>query len=125
MEIRRGMYGLPQAGILANKLLRKCLGRHGYFEQWVDIAMPVYAIKNLTRYHHPPPLKPQNCPYTPNPIVYGKDNQAPTPGDTSPLLDATGKRCIQQIVGSFLYYARAVDPTILMALSAIAAQRPY
>jgi len=32
MEIRRGMYGLPQAGILANKLLRKRLGRHGYFE---------------------------------------------------------------------------------------------
>jgi hypothetical protein len=85
--------------------------------------MPVYAIKNLTRYNHPPPVKPQHCPYTPNPIVYGKDNQAPTPGDTSPLLDAAGKRRMQQIVGSFLYYARAVDPTILMALSAIAAQQ--
>jgi hypothetical protein len=70
--------------------------------------MPVYAIINLTRYNHPPPLKPQYCPYTPNPIVYGKDNQASTPGDTSPLLDAAGKRRIQQIVGSFLYYARAV-----------------
>jgi hypothetical protein len=85
--------------------------------------MPVYAIKNLTRYNHPPPLKPQHCPHTPNPIVYGKDNQAPTPGNTSPLLDATGKQRIQQIVGSFLYYARAVDPTILMALSAIATQQ--
>ena len=79
--------------------------------------------KNLTRYDHPPPLKPQHCPYTPNPIAYGTDNQATTPGDTSPLLDAAGKRCIQQIVGSFLYYARAVDPTILIALSAIAAQQ--
>jgi len=69
------------------------------------------------------PNKPQYCPYTPNPIAYGKDNQATTPGDTSPLLDATGKRRIQQIVGSFLYYARAVDPTILIALSAIAAQQ--
>jgi hypothetical protein len=68
-------------------------------------------------------LKPQHCPYTPNPIVYGKDNQAPTPGDTSPLLDAAGNQRIQQIVGSFLYYARAVDPTILMALSTIAAQQ--
>ena len=85
--------------------------------------MPVYAIKNLTRYDHPPPLKPQHCPYTPNPIIYGKDNQAPTPGDTSPLLDAAGKRRIQQNVGSFLYYAQAVGPTILMALSAIAAQQ--
>ena len=32
MEIRRGMYGLPQAGILANKLLRKRLKPHGYYE---------------------------------------------------------------------------------------------
>jgi hypothetical protein len=32
MEIRRGMYGLPQAGILANKLLKKRLVRHGYIE---------------------------------------------------------------------------------------------
>ena len=45
------------------------------------------------------------------------------PGDTSPLLDATGKRHIQQTVDSFLYYARAVDPIILMALSAITAQQ--
>jgi len=85
--------------------------------------MPVYTIKNLTRYTHPPPIKPQHCLYTPNPIIYGKDNQAPTPGNTSPLLDATGKRRIQQIVGSFLYYARAVDSTILMALSAIVTQQ--
>ena len=32
MEIIRGMYGLPQAGILANQLLRKRLKPHGYFE---------------------------------------------------------------------------------------------
>ena len=32
MEIRKGMYGLPQAGILANQLLRKRLKPHGYFE---------------------------------------------------------------------------------------------
>ncbi len=33
MEIRKGMYGLPQAGILANKLLKKCLPKHGYIKQ--------------------------------------------------------------------------------------------
>jgi hypothetical protein len=31
MEIRKGMYGLPQAGILANKLLKKRFAKHGYF----------------------------------------------------------------------------------------------
>jgi hypothetical protein len=33
MEIRKGMYGLPQAGILANKLLKLGLAHHGYFKQ--------------------------------------------------------------------------------------------
>ena len=32
MEIQKGMYGLPQAGILANKLLKKRLAKKGYFE---------------------------------------------------------------------------------------------
>jgi hypothetical protein len=33
MKIRKGMHGLSQAGILANKLLKLRLARHGYFEQ--------------------------------------------------------------------------------------------
>ena len=42
------MYGLPQAGILANKLLRKRLARHGYFEQphtpglWKHTPRPIW-----------------------------------------------------------------------------------
>ncbi len=80
-------------------------------------------MKQMTCYAHPAPLKPQHCPYSPNPISYGKDNQAPAPTDDSPLLDAAGKKRIQQIVESFLYYACAVDPTILMALSYIATQQ--
>jgi hypothetical protein len=59
----------------------------------------------------------------PNPIKYGKDNQSPSPLDKSPCLNEAKKKCIQQIIGSFLYYAQAVDPTILMALSEIASQQ--
>jgi hypothetical protein len=59
----------------------------------------------------------------PNPITYGKDNQATTPSNTTPLLNAAGKKCIQQIVGIFLYYAHTVNSTILLALAAIAAQQ--
>jgi hypothetical protein len=33
MDICKGMYGLPQAGILANKLLKKRLAIHGYYQQ--------------------------------------------------------------------------------------------
>ena len=32
MEIHRGMYGLPQAGIIANNLLTKRLEPHGYYQ---------------------------------------------------------------------------------------------
>ena len=31
MEIQMGMYGLPQSGILVNKLLKERLSEHGYF----------------------------------------------------------------------------------------------
>jgi hypothetical protein len=30
VEIQKGMYGLPQAGILAQQLLEQCLNQHGY-----------------------------------------------------------------------------------------------
>jgi len=48
MEIQKGMYGLPQAGILANELLRKRLAKHGYFELphtpglWRHTAHPLW-----------------------------------------------------------------------------------
>jgi hypothetical protein len=47
-------------------------------------------------------------------------NITPDP-DTSELLDANCKCCVQEIVGSLLYYAQAVDNKLLVALSAIAA----
>jgi hypothetical protein len=94
-----------------------------YNKGYIDLSIPKYFLKQLTRYAHPAPLKPQHCPYSPNPIKYGKDNQAPTPTGNSPLINDAGKKQIQQVVGSFLYYARAIDPTILMALSKIATQQ--
>ncbi len=48
MEIQKGMYWLPRAGILANKLLKKWLVHHGYFEQlhtpglWKHVSCPVW-----------------------------------------------------------------------------------
>ncbi len=79
--------------------------------------MAQYVMKQLVKYGHVAPTKPQHCPYLPHAIQYGKDNQALTPSDNSLLLDKASKKRIQQIVGSFLFYAQAVDPTIVMALS--------
>ena len=41
------MYGLPKAGILANKLLKKRLAKYGYFEMphtpglWKHVSRPI------------------------------------------------------------------------------------
>ena len=48
IKIIRTMYGLPQAGILSNKLLRKRLALEGYFELphtpglWKHVCRPVW-----------------------------------------------------------------------------------
>ncbi len=94
-----------------------------YKKHNVDLAIPAYVIKQLTKYSHVASLKPQNCPYAPNPNKYDKDNQSPSLLDQSPCLDDAQKKRAQQTVGSFLYYAQAVDPTILMALLEIAMQQ--
>ncbi len=88
----------------------------------MDLAMPAYVIKQLTKYNVAL-LKPHHYPYSPNTIKYGKDNQLPSPLDKSPHLDKAQKKCVQQIVCSFLYYVQAVGPTILMSLSEIAPQQ--
>ncbi len=59
VEICKGMYGLLQASILANKLLKKQLAKHGYYKQphtpglwkhescptWFNLAVNDFGIK--------------------------------------------------------------------------------
>jgi len=186
VEIRKGMYGLPQAGILANKLLEKRLSHHGYYptkhtpgfwrhktrpisfclvvddfgiqyvgrehahhllaalkenyeitidweatlylgitltwdyiKRTVDLSMPGYVTAALKKFNHPKPARPEHAPYRHVPPQYGKPIQLTDPIDTSPPLQPSGIKFIQQVVGTFLYYARAVDNTMLTALSTL------
>ena len=82
--------------------------------------MPNYVAKTLKKLKHPNPKKPVKAPHTWNVPAYGKQPQL-APIDNSPKLPDNEKKRIQQIVGSFLYYARAIDSTILPALSEISA----
>ncbi len=47
IEVQKCMYGLPQAGILAQNLLEKCLNKHGYFQNkavpglWTRDSRPI------------------------------------------------------------------------------------
>ena len=80
--------------------------------------MPGYVKRALERFQHPPPIKPQYAPHRWSLPTYGKTIQhAPT--DDTPRLDAKGTTRVQSVSGTFLYYGRAVDPTLLCALSDI------
>ena len=59
--------------------------------------------------------------HTTPPVRYGKESQLVSEND-SPSATEKGKKYIQQVLGRFLYYARAIDMTILHALSAIASE---
>ena len=185
VEIRRGMYSLPQAGILAKQQLIRFLGSYGYSpvphtpglwrHQWrpitfclvvddfgikyigkehadhliqclrnhykeieidwtgkrfcgiqlnwnyttrtCDLSMPSYVQQALHKFQHPPPSKPQDSPYHAMVKQYGVKVQLTDPIDTSARLPAHEIKRLQQIIGTFLFYSRAVDPTLLTALS--------
>ena len=85
--------------------------------------MPNYVHKQLIRYKPDPPRRTQYSPYEPKPIHYGKLSDDKLVEPESPLNGQADKKYIQQVVGSFLYYTRAVDLTILLSLSAIAAKQ--
>ena len=190
IRIKRGMYGLPEAGILANKLLKERLSKSGYYEcqytpglykhvwrpimfslvvddfgvkcqgiqhakhlktaleqhyevsvdwkgklfcgvtlDWnyemghVDLHVPGYVSRKLVKYQHPTPKTPQHSPYQAAPIVYGAKVQTPIPSDKTDLLSDDQVKRIQDIVGSFIWYGRACDPTLAAALSALGSRQ--
>jgi hypothetical protein len=85
------------------------------------ISMPGYIENLLIKFKHPYPTKPRLLPHKCLPISYGTKAQLTPDADTSELLNKHRKRCIQEIVGLLLYYARAVDNKLLVALSVIIA----
>jgi hypothetical protein len=89
----------------------------------VNILMPGYITNLLQKYKHKMPTKPQHCPYTPALKQYRAKAQALLPVNTSPKLSNNKIKEIQQIIRIILYYARAVNVTVLMALSSIASKQ--
>ena len=187
MEIRRGMYGLPQAGIIANLQLVKRLEPFGYYPvthtpglwrhrtrpilfslvvddfgvkyvgkehaqhlidtlasfyeitvdweatkycgitlKWdyvnrtVDLSMPNYVADALHHFQHTPSKQPVHSPSKWAAPNYGTRVQLTKEYDDTPRHTAKETKLLQRVVGKFLYYARAVDPTMLHILSTLA-----
>jgi hypothetical protein len=54
---------------------------------------------------------------------YGAKTQHAPPEDTTALLDAADIQHVQEALGTFLFYARAVDSVMLVALNTLASQQ--
>ena len=79
--------------------------------------MPGYIERALNKFTHPPPRRPQNSPHASIPPKFGKEQQLTSLPDTSPFLDESGIRHVQEVVGTFLYHARCVNSPILPSLN--------
>ena len=92
-----------------------------YEQQYVDISMPQYIGNMLQWLKHTPPNSPQYSPHECNTIKYTKAGTTQTAinEDTSPFASKKDTTWVQSVVGSCLYYARAIDGSILPALNEI------
>ena len=190
IEIRKGMYGLPQAGLLANLKLTKHLATHGYHptkytpglwkhesksiaftltvddffikytnrkdadhllnalkEQYVIsedweaklycgvtfewdyklrtciLSMPDYVANALKSFQHTPPTKAQHAPHPWTKPVYGQKVQLTEDEDESDPLNPTEVNVIQKVIVKFYWYARAIEHTMLVALSELSTKQ--
>jgi len=191
VEICQGMYGLPQAGKLANDQLQQFLLPHGYHpcpftpglwqhatcdicftlvvddfsihytnqddafhlltalkahyqvtEDWdatqycgltlqwdydyhtMGISMPCYIECALLQFHHPHPKQPEHALHTWQHPIYGtKVQYAPKPDHTTALDVTDCSKHMQEVIGILLYYARVVDPTMLVTLGTLTTQK--
>lgn len=85
--------------------------------------MPGYVKKALTRFDRTH-IKGAN-----SPIIYVPPTRGPTqhiahiPNADDTPLDAAQKTWVQEVVGVFLFYSRAIDSTMLTALNKISTQQ--
>ena len=86
----------------------------------VHLSVPDYVPDALKHFKRKRPRKLQNAPHAHTPVNYGAKQQYAKEEIEEEELDKEGKLFVQQVLGTFLYYAQAVDSTMLVAFSTIA-----
>ena len=89
-----------------------------YEDRTCKMSMPGYVKQALIKFHHEF-NKTINSPSPFMPPVYDQKIQMATIDKTNPMTKQQTK-ILQQVCGTFLYYARAVDCTMLDALNDLA-----
>jgi hypothetical protein len=94
-----------------------------YKNRYVDVSMPGYIKAALHKFQHPTPTCPRNAPHTWSPPIYRSKTQYIEEQKDSPLLPQNDVTQIQQLAGILLYYARAVDPTLILSVNVLASEQ--
>jgi hypothetical protein len=94
-----------------------------YNNQKAHLWMPGYIKKALLCFKHDKPQKVQNSPHPHTIPDYGNKIQYAADKEDTPKLGKDDTKYIQQVTGTLHYYARAVNSTILPALSSIATKQ--
>ena len=88
-------------------------------KRYMDLSMPGYVDKALIRFNKTN-VRPVNSPMTYVPPNYGAKSQTLKPDNPAPkFLNAAQILFVQEVVGVFLYYSRAVDPLMITAINKI------
>jgi hypothetical protein len=95
---------------------------HNVKNNTVTLSMPGYVQNALTRFGVTLNPEGTHSPLTYHPVVHGPQVEQV---DTSPAISAEKVKRIQQIIGVFLYYARAVDESMLCALNKLASRQTH
>ena len=85
--------------------------------------MTGYVTASLQRFRHQLKNTRQSSPHHHVPPTYGARVQFTEPEYNTLLLPEERLKFIQQVVGVFLYYAKAIDNTILVSLSNIGSEQ--
>eukprot|EP00957_Ditylum_brightwellii_P015140 1141295-Ditylum_brightwellii.AAC.1 len=94
-----------------------------YRQRTVDLSMPVNIEAALQKFQHVPSKRPQHAPHKAETPTYHRGPQLSPAPDLSPPLNNKQKNRVQQVLSTLLFYARVVDPTMLVAINSIAAQQ--
>jgi hypothetical protein len=84
--------------------------------------MPGYIARALQRFIHPTPERPEHAPHDYAAPTYGSRQQFATI-DTSLAVNSKVTKRIQEVLWTLLYYAHAVDCTMIPAIGTIATQQ--
>jgi hypothetical protein len=78
-----------------------------------------YIKEALQKYQHSAPTHTEHAPHKWNTPVYGAKTQYVEDGEDIPALSQKDASCLQQLEGTLLYYARAVDPKLIMPVNVL------